>query len=56
MPGFAVAVSIQLAEAKHEDFYNNSDIIPFFTSLLLGTDVGARNWISNFVKCGQKVL
>ncbi|GFO32797.1 integrator complex subunit 2 [Plakobranchus ocellatus] len=31
-----------------------NDTIPFFTSLLLGSDVGVRNWISAFIKAGQK--
>ena len=32
-----------------------NDAIPFFTSLLLGSDVGVRTWISAFIKAGQKV-
>ncbi|RUS82280.1 hypothetical protein EGW08_009958 [Elysia chlorotica] len=31
-----------------------SDAIPFFTSLLLGSDVGVRTWISAFIKASQK--
>ncbi|CAL1529921.1 unnamed protein product [Lymnaea stagnalis] len=54
MPGFAVAVSIQQSEAAGDDGESCSDIVPYFTSLLLGSDVGIRNWISSFVKAGQK--
>ncbi|KAH9503168.1 Integrator complex subunit 2 [Bulinus truncatus] len=54
MPGFAVAVSLQLAESSHLDDLNASDIVPFFTSLLLGSDVTVRNWFSSFVKAGLK--
>lgn len=52
MPGFAVAVSIQQSENPGDD--GVGDIVPYFTSLLLGSDVGIRNWISSFVKAGQK--
>ncbi|BFZ18552.1 hypothetical protein BsWGS_21591 [Bradybaena similaris] len=56
MPGFAVVVSIQLTQMTTPGDVDDScsDIIPFFTSLLLGSDVGVRNWISAFVKAGQK--
>ncbi|CAG5122619.1 unnamed protein product [Candidula unifasciata] len=56
MPGFAVVASIQQTQMTTADNVDEScsDIIPFFTGLLLGTDVGIRNWISAFVKAGQK--
>ncbi|XP_005110013.1 integrator complex subunit 2 [Aplysia californica] len=55
MPGFAVAVTIQLSQPLATDGHQTgSDIVPFITSLLLGSDVGVRNWISGFVKAGQK--
>uniref|UniRef100_A0A2C9M9J7 Uncharacterized protein n=1 Tax=Biomphalaria glabrata TaxID=6526 RepID=A0A2C9M9J7_BIOGL len=54
MPGFAVAVSLQLAESNQSEDPCASDIVPYFTGLLLGSDVTVRNWFSSFVKAGQK--
>lgn len=55
MPGFSVGVSVQ----HYKSFLKSdeppcNDVIPFITSLILGNDVGVRNWISGFVKSGQK--
>ena len=67
MPGFAVGVSIRMAsECKSQTEASDppssvdheppeSDVVPFITCLLLGSDVTVRNWMSGFVKAGQKV-
>ncbi|GFR61653.1 integrator complex subunit 2 [Elysia marginata] len=66
MPGLLVALSTQLSDTAADQYSGDStdassvvkgsenDTIPFFTSLLLGSDVGVRTWISAFIKAGQK--
>ena len=65
MPGLAVSLTLnqnnQSTSVDGSDSQSESnkeptnDLVAFISGLLLGSQIDVKNWLSQFIKCGQRV-
>lgn len=61
MPGLAVALTLEmyndslLSDPPGEEGGRDTDVVGFVSGMLLGNDIGVKEWFSQYVKIGQKV-
>lgn len=59
MPALAVLLSLDYAayenKKQENELFGLSDVVPFISGLLLGSDSNIRTWFSLYIRNGQKV-
>lgn len=61
MPGLAVALTLEMyndslmSDPPGEEGGSDTDVVGFVSGMLLGNDIGVKEWFSHYVKIGQKV-
>lgn len=61
MPGLSVALTLEmyndslLSGPPGEEGGRDTDVVGFVSGMLLGNDIGVKEWFSQYVKIGQKV-
>ena len=58
MPGLTVALTLNKLDQSEEESQNEAanDLVGFISGLLLGNNSDVKNWFSQFIKCGQRVI
>lgn len=61
MPGLAVALTLEMyndslmSDPPGEEGGSDTDVVGFVSGMLLGNDIGVKEWFSHYVKIGQKL-
>lgn len=56
MPGLAILLSLDYCRNSEQENLASTDIVSFISGILLGNDDKSRNWISQYVRIGQKKM